>query len=72
MDEKKLNWEKKEKLNFTNILDQINDVSKEIVHRELQDITSKINALHGMGFIKDCDLKKLNKEMEKLNDFNIH
>ena len=66
MDEK-LNWEKKEKLNFTNVLDKISDASNQVVQRELTDIAAKIDGLHKMGFIKDNEnLAKMKEQLSKL------
>ena len=66
MDEK-LNWQKKDKLAFTKILDQINDASNQIVQRELNDIASKIESLAKMGLIQDN--KKIEEMREQLNLF---
>lgn len=63
-----LKWKKKERLGLTKILDQIDDLTKQIVCREVSDLTSKIESLHNMGLIKDNkNLDQLKKEIEKLN-----
>ena len=63
----KLKWEKKEKLNFTNILDKVSDVANQVVERELNDIASKIEGLHKMGFIKDNDaVSKMREQLSKI------
>ena len=63
-----LKWEKKKRLGLTEILDQINDATKQIVFREVSDLTSKIETLKDMGLIKDCEqMEQLKCEVKKLN-----
>ena len=64
-----LKWEKKKKLNFTNLLDKINEASNLVVQRELNDIASKIEGLQKMGLIKDNDA--MIKMREQLKNIKI-
>lgn len=67
----KLNWEKKEKLNFTKVLEQIGSLTEQVVCREINDICSKIEVLEKMGFIKENDeqLKKLKEKIKIISTF---
>jgi hypothetical protein len=63
-----VNWEKKEKLNIVNVLDEISNLSKKVISREIQDIYSKIETLQAMGIIKDENkMKELKMQIKKLN-----
>jgi len=61
-------WEQR-KPNITKITDQINELLKNIVVREVQDISGKIESLHQMGFLKDSE--ELQKMKEKLKQLNL-
>ena len=64
MDEN-LKWEKKEKLNFTKLIDQVGDITKMVAKRELDAINGQILALQRMGCIKDP--KQVNKLQNEVN-----
>lgn len=71
-----LEWQKRDNLNFTNILDQIGDLTKIIVNRELDDINGRLVALQRMGFIKDkktmCQLQKRISSFKTKSQVNIN
>lgn len=64
-----LKWEQKRKLNFTKLLEQIEDVSKTIINREISGLGQKIETLNRMGLIKDQ--KTMNELRKKMAEINI-
>jgi len=68
MNEEKLKWQKKDKLNFTKLLEQITNATVKIAEKEMKEINSKIEILHNMGFIKDDEqFQELQRRMKELN-----
>lgn len=68
MNKEKLNWEKKQRFNFAKVIDQVNNLSKEVILRDLKDAVSKVEMLHTMGFIKDDEqIKKMREKVKELN-----
>lgn len=66
--EENLNWEHRKKLGINKIIDQVNDVTKQVVSRELKEISKKMDMLNRMGLIKDCKpLDELKKKIKELN-----
>jgi len=67
MDEQKLNWQQKDKPNVTKLLDQINEMTKQVVSRELKEIHAKIDVLHQIGLIKDDEaVRKMKDKMKAM------
>lgn len=70
-----LEWKKKDKLNLSQIIDQISDLTKVVVNRELDEINSKMFALQRMGIIKDkrtmCCLQKRIDEFKKKSKVDV-
>ena len=64
-----LNWEKKEKVGMHDLLDQINDLTRQVVAKELVDISSKIEILHQMGLLQDSE--ELTKMKDQLKAMKI-
>ena len=53
MPNENINWEKKDNLNFTTIINKLNEATDIIVKREINDIKNKIIMLQKMGLIKN-------------------
>lgn len=65
----KLKWEKKNKLNIANTLEQVNSMAKQVIGREIGDIVGKMDALQKMGLIKDK--KQINELKKKVKEINL-
>ena len=71
-----LQWQQPEKLGISNVLQNVEKLTKQVVQREMVDISNKIGMLETMGVIKDTEkFKKIKEQMEQLirktNDLNI-
>ena len=70
----KMEWKRKDKLNFVEFTKKIETLSKEVVKNQLSDINSKLNSLKSMGIV--MDEKKFdviqNKIQEIKNDIIIN
>jgi len=68
MIEQELNWEKKEQLVFSELTSKFQELSKEVVKKELFDIVGKIEMLQTMGILSsdNSKVKELREKLEKL------
>lgn len=64
-----LKWEKRDKLNIANIVEQVGNVTKQVVDRELEEAYKKLLVLQRMGFIKDKNaMKTIQKKLANIKE----
>jgi len=62
-----IQWEKRDKLKFTEVIDSVNSLAKEYVKKEIKELNGKMEQLVAMGLIKDDgNLKILRDKIQEL------
>ena len=64
-----LKWQKRRKLNIVDLVEKIEDLSKQVVKNQMDDIGNKLGTLEAMGAVSDPE--KLRVIREKIKEIGL-